>query len=78
MALDSELTAICGFFSFWLGACVASFLNVVAWRLPRGASIVSPPSPCPKRAQLVLRTHGLGGAGSPLFTVKSANLKLLS
>ena len=37
-----------------------------------------PPSPCPKRAQLVLRTHGLGGAGSPLFTVKSANLKLLS
>ena len=36
-----------------------------------------PPSPCPKRAKLVLRTHGLGGAGSPLFTVKSANLKLV-
>ncbi len=42
------MTAICGFFSFWLGACVASFLNVVAWRLPRGESVVSPPSHCPK------------------------------
>ena len=48
MSLDVELTAIIGFFSFWLGACVASFLNVVAWRLPRGESIVSPPSHCPK------------------------------
>ena len=36
-----------------------------------------PPSPCPKRARLILRTHGLGGAGAPLFTVKSASLKLL-
>ena len=46
--MDSGLTAIIGFFSFWLGACVASFLNVVVWRLPRGESIVSPPSHCPK------------------------------
>ena len=46
--MDSELTAICGFFCFWMGACVASFLNVVAWRLPRGESVVSPPSHCPK------------------------------
>ena len=37
-----------------------------------------PPSPCPKRARLVLRTHGLGGVGSPLFTVKSANLKIVA
>ena len=34
------------------------------------------PSPLPRRAWLVLRTHGLGGAGSPLQTVKSAALKL--
>lgn len=40
--------AVLGFFSFWLGACVASFLNVVVWRVPRGESIVSPPSHCPK------------------------------
>jgi leader peptidase (prepilin peptidase)/N-methyltransferase len=35
-------------FLFALGACVGSFLNVVVWRLPRGESLVSPPSHCPK------------------------------
>ena len=29
------------------GAVVGSFLNVVIWRLPRGESIVRPPSHCP-------------------------------
>jgi leader peptidase (prepilin peptidase)/N-methyltransferase len=43
-----ELMPILAFFSFWLGACIASFLNVVIWRAPRGESIVSPPSHCPK------------------------------
>jgi leader peptidase (prepilin peptidase)/N-methyltransferase len=35
-------------FVFILGACVGSFLNVVVWRLPRGESLVTPPSHCPK------------------------------
>ncbi|HWB54861.1 MAG TPA: prepilin peptidase, partial [Tepidisphaeraceae bacterium] len=35
-------------FLFALGACVGSFLNVVVWRLPRGESLVLPPSRCPK------------------------------
>lgn len=35
-------------FVFALGACVGSFLNVVVWRMPRGESLVSPPSHCPK------------------------------
>jgi len=34
-------------FVFALGACAGSFLNVVAYRLPRGLNIVSPPSACP-------------------------------
>ena len=35
-------------FSFIFGSCIASFLNVVIWRVPRGESIVKPPSHCPK------------------------------
>jgi leader peptidase (prepilin peptidase)/N-methyltransferase len=37
--------------ALWLGfvgACIGSFLNVVAYRLPRGMSIVWKPSHCPK------------------------------
>ena len=33
--------------AFVLGAVVGSFLNVVLWRVPRGESIVAPPSHCP-------------------------------
>lgn len=48
MPRDMPLVLILSGFSFLLGACVASFLNVVIWRVPRGESIVSPPSHCPK------------------------------
>ncbi len=47
MNIMSDLIDILAFFSFWLGACIASFLNVVIWRVPRGESIVSPSSHCP-------------------------------
>jgi len=33
--------------AFVFGAVIGSFLNVVAYRLPRGESLVSPPSHCP-------------------------------
>ena len=32
----------------FLGLLVGSFLNVVVWRVPRGESVVSPPSACPQ------------------------------
>ncbi|MGY4642605.1 prepilin peptidase [Cellulomonas sp. URHB0016] len=31
-----------------VGLLIGSFLNVVIWRVPRGESIVSPPSACPR------------------------------
>ena len=42
------LATIFGVFAFCTGAVIASFLNVVIWRVPRGESIVRPPSHCPK------------------------------
>ena len=35
-------------FLFAIGACVGSFLNVVVYRLPRGMSLIGPPSHCPQ------------------------------
>jgi leader peptidase (prepilin peptidase)/N-methyltransferase len=34
-------------FAFAFGACAGSFVHVVAWRMPEGMSVVSPPSRCP-------------------------------
>jgi leader peptidase (prepilin peptidase)/N-methyltransferase len=39
-----------------IGACFGSFLNLVAWRLPRQESILLPPSHCP-RCGSQLRWH---------------------
>src|SRR4051795_10796656 len=41
------MTAITVVFCGVLGLLIGSFLNVVIWRVPRGESIVRPPSHCP-------------------------------
>ncbi|WP_370526066.1 A24 family peptidase [Cellulomonas sp. JH27-2] len=42
--MTAGLVTIVGIFGLMIG----SFLNVVIWRVPRGESIVSPPSACPR------------------------------
>jgi leader peptidase (prepilin peptidase)/N-methyltransferase len=42
--VTAYLAAVCGV----LGLLIGSFLNVVIWRVPRGESIVRPPSHCPR------------------------------
>lgn len=36
-----------------LGLLVGSFLNVVIWRVPRGQSVVAPPSACPSCSSVI-------------------------
>ena len=43
------LAAFCAVF----GLLIGSFLNVVIWRVPRGESVVRPPSACPRCAQQI-------------------------
>ncbi len=38
------LAVLCGV----VGLTIGSFLNVVVWRVPRGESVVTPPSACPR------------------------------
>lgn len=42
--LTTLVVLFCGLF----GLAIGSFLNVVVWRVPRGESVVHPPSACPR------------------------------
>lgn len=43
-----ELMPLWYIFIFIFGCCIGSFLNVCIWRIPRGESVVTAPSHCPK------------------------------
>lgn len=45
---DATITVVVAVLCGVVGLLVGSFLNVVVWRVPRGESIVSPPSACPR------------------------------
>lgn len=44
---EGQLNIVVGLFVFCLGASIGSFLNVVAYRVPLGVSLVTPASSCP-------------------------------
>lgn len=46
-------------FVAFYGAATGSFLNVVAWRWPRGISIVAPRSRCPRCASAIRPWHNM-------------------
>lgn len=48
LGFDTFLTAFVPIAAGVFGLLIGSFLNVVVWRVPRGESIVSPPSACPR------------------------------
>jgi leader peptidase (prepilin peptidase)/N-methyltransferase len=53
------LVVFCGI----VGLAVGSFLNVVVWRVPRGESVVSPPSACPACASAIRPRDNVPVAG---------------
>jgi leader peptidase (prepilin peptidase)/N-methyltransferase len=88
----ADLTAVAAIYAALVGASGGSFLNVVIWRVPRGESIVSPPSHCPKcgtriRARdnipivswLILRgrCHSCGEPISPRYPLVEALVAVL-
>ncbi|MFF0264208.1 prepilin peptidase [Kribbella sp. NPDC004536] len=59
-----------------LGLLVGSFLNVVVYRVPRGESVVRPPSHCPRCGSLVRSRHNAPVLGWILLRGRCADCRL--
>ncbi|MFA4945576.1 MAG: prepilin peptidase [Lentisphaeria bacterium] len=59
LELRAELFPLLAVFAVVTGGCIGSFLNVVVWRLPRGESLLHPPSRCPKCGTPIKPWHNL-------------------
>ncbi len=51
--VDTTIFIFFASFAFLFGTSVGSFLNVVAWRVPVGLSLLKPPSSCTKCSTLI-------------------------
>ena len=60
---------------FVLGACVGSFYNVIVYRMPRGISLVNPPSHCPLCKKHIPLYYNLPILGWIILRGKSACCK---
>lgn len=67
------MTAIFVVFSGVLGLAIGSFLNVVIHRVPRGESVVRPPSACPACGVLIRARHNLPVLGWLLLRGRCAD-----
>ncbi len=57
--MELSLALVCGL----LGLLIGSFLNVVIWRVPRGESVVRPPSACPSCGNQIRNRDNVPVAG---------------
>ena len=60
---------------FVLGACVGSFYNVIVYRMPRGISLINPPSHCPLCKKHIPLYYNLPIIGWLILRGKSACCK---
>ena len=53
LSLAASPSCAAALWVFWVGACLGSFVNVVAYRLPKGQSLVRPRSRCTHCRRLI-------------------------
>ena len=72
----ARLVGLLVLFVALLGMAVGSFLNVVIYRVPRGVSVVSPPSRCPKCGVGIRAIHNIPVAGWLILRGRCASCRI--